>query len=815
MKISYNQLKQYINLELDYKETAKILTDIGLEVEGINKYESIKGSLGGLVIGEVKTCEKHPNADKLSVTKVDIGKEELLSIVCGAPNVAAGQKVIVATVGTILYNDEKEIKIKKGKIRGEISQGMICAEDEIGIGNSHDGIMVLPSDTKIGTLAKNYFDIEKDIIFEIGLTPNRADATSHFGVARDLYVYFKHKGEQIELKKPSIEKFNIDNTNLTISVEIENKEACKRYAGVTISGVEIKESPDWLKNRLKAIGLAPINNVVDITNFVLHETGQPLHAFDADMIKGNKVIVKTMPAGSKFVTLDEKERELSEEDLMICNTKEGMCIAGVFGGAKSGVTKNTKKIFLESAYFNPIFVRKTSKRHVLQTDSSFRFERGVDPNNIIYALKRASLLIKEIAGGELSSNIIDIYPEAIKDFRIEVLYSHIDRLIGKKIQQKTIKNILNALEIKIIESTTEKLILSVPPYRVDVTREADIIEEILRIYGYNNIEIGTDIKSTISYAPKPNENSFRNTISDFLSYQGFSEAMSNSLTKSEYYEKSDIYKPENTVKILNALSSDLCVMRRSLLHGCLEAVAYNLNHKNNNIKLYEFGNTYYLRKSEIKSSVNNYNETAHLAIILSGNKNSSNWNNTETKMDFFYLKSKVESIFKRLNFDTEKLKTDETSSSIFAYGIKHTINNKLLVELGLVSNKYLSQFGIEQDVYYADIHWDNIIKNLPVVPTFRKISKFPKVRRDLALLLDKNIKFSEIQQLAYKTERKYLKKVSIFDVFESEKIGKNKKSYALSFILQDKTKTLKDRQIDKIMKKLQTNFERQLGAELR
>lgn len=815
MKISYNQLKQYIDIDLKPEELSIILTDIGLEVEGLEKFESIKGGLEGLVVGEVKTCEKHPNADKLSITTVDVGTENLLPIVCGAPNVAKGQKVIVATVGTTLYDGDKNFKIKKGKIRGEVSLGMICAEDEIGMGSSHDGILVLPEDVNKGTLAKDYFQIEEDVIFEIGLTPNRADGASHIGVARDLLAYFKHIGKDVNFTKPNVSNFKVDNNDLKISVEIENNEACQRYSGITISGIEVKESPNWLKTRLQAIGLAPINNIVDITNYVLHETGQPLHAFDADMIKGNKVIVKTLKQNTTFKTLDEEERKLHNEDLMICNAEEGMCIAGVFGGFESGVSNKTKNIFLESAYFNAVSVRKTSKRHTLQTDASFRFERGTDPNNTIYPLKRAALLIQEIAGGKISSDIVDVYPKQIQNFKFDVLYSHIDRLIGKKIEHKTIDNILNALEIKITNRADDRITLEVPPYRVDVTREADIVEEILRIYGYNNIASSHSVKSTLSYAPKPDANKLKNTISEFLSSQGFSEAMSNSLSKSKYYENENGFNQEQSVKILNALSIDLNVMRQDLIFGSLEAVIRNINHRSSDIKLYEFGQTYQYNKTESNNPLDSYNEEHHLALVVSGNKNKISWNSPETKTDFYYLKSKVENIFKRLNFDTEKMKSEETSKDIFAFGIKHTLNNKTLVELGKISNKYLSVFGIEQDVFYADINWDNIIKYLPEVPKYQAISKYPAVKRDLALLLNKDVKFAQIEELAYKTEKKLLKNVSIFDVFEDKKLGENKKSYAVSFIIQDETKTLKDKQIDKIMKKLQYTFEKELSAELR
>ena len=814
MKISYNQLKTYINVDLPHDELSQILTDIGLEVEGIETFESVKGGMKGLIIGEVVTCEKHPNADKLSVTNVNIGNEELLPIVCGAPNVAAGQKVVVATVGTVLYDGDKKIPIKKGKIRGEQSLGMICAEDEIGIGKSHDGIIVLPDNVTVGTEAKDFYKIENDIIFEIGLTPNRADGASHYGVARDLYAYFNYIGRKdIKLTKPSVEKFKVNNKNLSIPVEIQSK-ACNRYAGVTVSGVTIKDSPKWLQNRLKAIGLQPINNIVDITNYVLHETGQPLHAFDADKILGKKVIIKTMPDKTKFTTLDEVERELHSEDLMICNTKEPMCIAGVFGGAKSGITDNSVNIFLESAYFNPVSVRKTSKRHALQTDASFRFERGVDINNVIYALKRATLLIQELAGGEVSSEIFDVYPTVIEDFTVELNFSHVDRLIGKHLPHKTIESILKGLDIRIIEKQDDSLKLQVPSYRVDVTREADVIEDILRIYGYNNIEIPLGVKSTLSYAPNPDKNKLQNTLSNLLSSIGFSEAMSNSLTKQAYYETGKTYNPDNSVKVLNPLSQDLNVMRQSLLHGSLEAVTRNIHHRTTDVKIFEFGNSYSYKNENRDNPLHKYTEKLKFCVVISGNKNTVNWNTPEAKADFYYLKSVVENLFSKLNFDTSKFTVNETEQDVFAYGLGYSIENKALVNFGSISNMYLSQFDIKQDVFYAEFDWGNILNMLPQAPQYKQISKFPAVKRDLALLLNKDVKFSQIEAIAYKTERKLLKKVSIFDVFEDQKLG-NKKSYAVSFILQNETKTLKDKEIDKVMKKLQMNFEKQLGAELR
>jgi phenylalanyl-tRNA synthetase beta chain len=815
MKISYNWLKNYIDTDIDYKELSVILTNTGLEVEGIEHFQSVKGGLEGLVIGKVVEKDKHPDADRLSLTKVDIGTGELLPIVCGAPNVDAGQKVVVATVGTTLYDGDKEFKIKKGKIRGQLSLGMICAEDEIGLGNSHDGIMVLRDDAKIGQQAKEYFDVEDDIVFEIGLTPNRIDGASHIGVARDLAAWFSLE-KKTGYKIPSVDAFKVDNTDNHIGISLENPEACKRYAGVTISGIEIKESPDWLKNYLKAIGLNPINNVVDITNFVLHETGQPLHAFDADKIKGKQVIVKTLEKGSKFVTLDEQERELHENDLMICNPEEGMCIAGVFGGAKSGVTDKTTSIFLESACFDAVYVRKTSKRHVLQTDASFRFERGADPNITIYALKRAALLIKELAGGSISSEIVDIYPNPVPDYRVNVKYKNIDRLIGAQIPHNKIKSILESLEIKIIEENDDTLVLDVPPYRVDVTREADVIEEILRIYGYNNIEVSTDVKSTISYAPKPDKNKWKNIISDLLSNKGFNEAMSNSLTKSSYFENLESFKAENTVKILNPLSSDLDALRQTLLFGGLEAVVYNENRKNQDLKLYEFGNCYFInRENTEENTLNKYYEENHLALFITGNKNKANWNASTEKSDFYGLKTYTEQILKRLGYSIDTFKVEEISNDIFDYGLSYQLANKTMVQFGLVSGKLRKSFGLDKEVYYADFNWDVLMNKLPGLMQFKAISKFPEVSRDLALLVDKSVKFSQIKELAFKSERKLLKKVSIFDIYEGEKLGKGKKSYAVNFIIQDEFKTLKDKQIDKIMNNFIRIFEKELGAKLR
>ncbi len=815
MKISYNWLKDYIKTDLAPEKLSTILTDIGLEVEGMETFQSVKGGLEGLVIGKVMTCEKHPDADKLSITKVDIGSGELLPIVCGAPNVAEGQKVVVATIGTTLYSGDDEWKIKKGKIRGQASHGMICAEDEIGLGTSHDGIMVLDENAEIGTPAKEYFKIENDVVFEIGLTPNRIDGASHIGVARDLAAYLSQT-ENTSYTQPSVEAFKVDNTKHTIPVEVENTEACKRYAGLTISGIEIKESPDWLKNKISAIGLKPINNVVDITNFVLHETAQPLHAFDAKHITGGKVIVKTLPKGTKFTTLDEVERELTEEDLMICNTEAGMCIGGVFGGLKSGVTESTKNIFLESAYFNPVWVRKTSKRHALQTDSSFRFERGVDPNNTIYALKRAALLIKELAGGEISSEIVDIYPEKVEDFVVEVKYAHVDRLIGKVIEREQIKKILTALEIKVVNESNEGITVNVPPYRVDVTREADVIEEILRIYGYNNIEVPAEVKSTLSYAPKPDRNKLKNAVADMLSSKGFNEAMANSLTKAEYYENLKPFNPENTVKIVNPLSADLNAMRQTLLYGGLEAVIYNENRKNSSLKLYEFGNCYSLKGKDGNGHVlAKYHEEEHLSMIITGDQKTVNWNSPLIKSDFYHIKSFVELVFAKLGYSIENIVQKEISGETFAYGLSYELNNKVLVKFGAIQKKLRKAFDIESDVFYADFSWDLLLKYLPGGKQFKAISKYPEVKRDLALLVDKKTSFAKIKELAQKAERQLLKSVSIFDVYEGKNIEEGKKSYAVSFILQDENKTLKDKQIDKIMNKLIQTYERELGATIR
>ena len=815
MKISYKWLKDYIDVDLTLAEMDDILTQIGLEVGGIENIQSIKGGLEGLVIGEVKTCVPHPGSDHLSITTVDVNSGELLPIVCGASNVAAGQKVVVATVGTILYDGDESFKIKKSKLRGEPSMGMICAEDEIGLGNAHDGIMVLDDSAKIGTPAKEYFKIESDTVFEIGLTPNRIDGASHIGTARDLAAFLSQT-QKTELVKPSVEDFKVDNNNLPIEIIVENNEACPRYTGVTISNVKVEQSPEWLQNRLKAIGLNPINNLVDISNYVLHETGQPLHFFDADKIDGNKVIIKTLPEGTPFVTLDEQERKLSANDLMICNENYGMCIAGVFGGTTSGVTENTKNVFIESAHFNSVFVRKTAKRHDLHTDASFRFERGSDPNITVYALKRAALLIKEMAGGEISSEIVDIYPKQVADYKVDLTFLNLKRLIGKELPKDKVKNILESLDIKIVSEDDEKLSLEIPTYRVDVLREVDVIEEILRIYGYNNIEISEHVNSSLSYSPKPDKEKIQNTISDILTGNGFNEIMCNSLTKSDYYNDLETFKPDNLVKIFNPLSNDLNVMRQTLLFGGLESVMYNRNRRNPDLKLYEFGNCYYKNESESENPLKKYNEEQHLAIFLTGNKTEENWIIKEEPTSFFVLKTQVENLLERLGFDLNQIVTEDISSDIFTEGLTYKYNKNQIVNFGIVQKKILKAFDIDAPVYYAEFSWNAVLK-LTAKNSIRytEISKYPEVRRDLALLVDKDVRFASIKELARKSERKLLKKVSLFDVFEGEKLGANKKSYAVSFILQDEHKTLTDKQIDKIVNNFIRVFEKELGAQIR
>jgi phenylalanyl-tRNA synthetase beta chain len=818
MKISYNWIKDYLKIDLDTHKLSEILTGIGLEVEGMEEWESVRGGLKGVVIGEVLTCKKHPDADKLSVTTINTGDSEPLKIVCGAPNIAAGQKVPVALEGTVIFKGDQTMEIRKSKIRGEISEGMICAEDELGLGTGHEGIMILDSNTKPGTPASEYFGIIHDTIYEIGLTPNRIDSGSHFGVARDLSAYLNlNTGNGYKAVLPSVDGFKPDSYNIKFDVIVENKVDCPRYSGISISDVKIAESPDWLKARLRAIGLNPISNVVDITNFVQHEIGQPLHAFDADKITGQKVIIRNLPDKTTFVTLDEVERKLSDRDLMICNTKEGMCIAGVFGGAKSGVTSSTKNIFLESAHFNPVSIRKTSKRHGLQTDASFRFERGTDPNITVWALKRAAMLMKEIAGGKITSDLIDVYPEKIENARVEVSYKNIERLIGKKIEKDKIRKILNLLDIIIRKEEGDALSLEIPAYRVDVKLEADVIEEILRIYGYNNIEISEHVNSTLTYFEKPDKENVINIVSDLLSSNGFAEIMCNSLNPASWYEQGGDFNTKQLVRLANPLSSDLNVMRQSLLFGGLNSVLWNINRQCYDLKFYEFGNCYFRTNSGSSLPVvDDYNERSSLDLYITGKTGRESWNHKSNATDFFHIKSATEMVLSRLGIDASILSNDESTKKYFAESVTYTFNNKIVAETGKISKTYLTKFDIGQDVFYSHLDWDfilTIIKNNTI--SYRELPRFPSVRRDLAMLLDKNIKFGQIKEIAFRTEKNILQEVGLFDVYESENLGTNKKSYAVSFILRDNMRTMTDKNIEKTMNNLIKAFENELGARIR
>jgi phenylalanyl-tRNA synthetase beta chain len=818
MNISFNWLKDYLNLESSPAEVAAILTQLGLETGNIEEFESVKGGLKGLVVGEVITCQKHPNSDHLSVTTVSIGADEDLPIVCGAANVAAGQKVIVATVGTVLYNGEEQFTIQKSKIRGEVSMGMICAEDEIGIGHDHNGIMVLSPDAKPGTPASDYFNIQSDFVLEVDLTPNRIDSASHIGVARDLAAFLSQK-KSINYTRPEITNFKRDNNTLPISVSILDPESCPRYAGVTISGVTVSSSPEWLQNRLKAVGLSPINNIVDITNYILHETGQPLHAFDAAAIKGNQVIIKTVASGTKFTTLDGVERELSDKDLMICNSEEPMCIGGVFGGLHSGVSTSTTQIFLESAYFNPVSIRKTARRYGLNTDASFRFERGVDPNGTLYALKRAALLIQEVAGGTISSEIIDqiANPAILEFFTVDVNWLTIDRLIGKELPKETIKQILTSLEIEIKSETSEGLTLLVPPYRVDVKRDVDIVEEILRIYGYNNIEPNKATKATIQHTPHPDKIKLQNLISEIFTARGFNEIMSNSLTKISYYEKLETFKSENTVQLFNPLSSDLNGMRQTLIFGGLESIFRNTNYRNSDLRLFEFGNVYHFDGSKTYANpVKNYSESEHIGVWITGNKENVSWNMKEESTSFFTLKANIENILSRLGLDPSKCSIESISTDLFSEGLEYRFNNVLIGQIGYVNHQLLRNLNIGTDVFYGDLCWTAILKALKNFKvSYTPLQKYPEVKRDLALLIDKEITFSTIKALAFKAERQILRSVSIFDVYQGANLPEGKKSYAVSFILQDQEKTLNEKQIEKTMSRLISVYEREAGAQIR
>lgn len=808
MKISYNWLKQFIKTDWDSEKTGAMLTDLGLEVEGIEKYQSIKGGLEGIVVGHVLSCEQHPNADKLKITKVDLGDGEPIQIVCGASNVAAGQKVPVATIGTKLYDkDGGSFEIKKGKIRGEESHGMICAEDEIGLGDSHDGIMILDSELQPGTPASQVFNIENDEVFEIGLTPNRADAMSHWGVARDLRAGMLQQDEHVELITPSVSSYKVEKRTLKIDVNVEDSKLVPRYCGVTISDLKVGPSPAWLQNRLKAIGLTPKNNVVDVTNYVLHELGQPLHAFDASKIHG-KIIVKNVADGTKFVTLDDIERTLSTEDIMICDEKGPLCIAGVMGGKNSGVNESTTSIFLESAYFNPVSVRKTAKRHGINSDASFRFERGIDPSITEYALKRAAILIKEVAGGEMTSDIVDVYPKKVEDHQVLLNLEKVNKLIGQTIPDDEIKNILVSLDIKVNSITKVGLGLVVPAYRVDVTREIDVIEEILRVYGYNNVEFTQKLNATTAHSARTEDYKIQNIVANLLTSNGFNEMMANSLTTPSYVTLSESLNDNNNVLMLNPLSSDLSAMRQSLLFSALEAVSFNINRRNADLKLFEFGKTYH-------KLLSGYQENTHLTLTLTGNRNAESWTNPQKPSDFFLFKGYVMGILERLGL-SKSLVATPLKTDVFAEGMVYELGSSTLVEFGTIKKTVLKHFDIKQDVFFADFNWNAILKHISANGIkFTEIAKYPEVRRDLALLLDQKIEFAKIYDLAKNAEKNLLTKIDLFDVYQGKNLPEGKKSYAVSFTLQDTSKTLTDSQIDKVMSKLTQTFETELGASLR
>ena len=807
MKISYNWLQNYLNPNLPAEEVADLLTDIGLEVEGLEEIESVKGGLKGVVIGKVITKEKHPNADRLNLTTVDIGEKEPIQIVCGAPNVDAGQKVPVATVGTWLYDGDEKFKIKRGKIRGEESVGMICAEYELGLGDDNEGIMVLDSKAKVGMPAADYFQLESDTVFNIGLTPNRSDAMGHMGVARDLMTVLNHQGSDLLMCVPLVDKFKVEQNDKAISVDIKDTDLCPRYSSVSISGVKVEDSPKWLQDKLQAIGITPTNNVVDITNYVLHETGQPLHAFDINDIEGNQIIVKRVKDKTKFVTLDEIERELSADDLMICDSKKPLCIAGVFGGLQSGVSDDTTDIFLESAYFNPVSIRKTAKRHGLSTDASFRFERGCDPNITLYALKRAALLITEVCGGKIASEITDVYPNKISHFSVDLNYANMDVLIGEKIDREKVKSILTDLAIEIKKENKDGLSLLIPPFKTDVTREADVIEEILRIYGFNTVAIPGQLKTSVPNSAKINDEQVANEISSLLSNGGFNEIMNNSLTKSTYTDLiPDLDQSEN-VAMLNPLSQDLDVMRQSLVFGGLESIAHNQNRQNLDLKFYEFGKTYH------KTDKGNV-ENQHLQLLVTGRVGNESWNTSADKVDFFFLKERVEHILNRLGI--VHFKAEEISNYGYSQGLMYTSKKKRLVCFGQLDKKLTKEFGIKSNVYAADFNWDLILELIVFNKTkYKEVNRFPSVRRDLSLLIDESITFSELEKIARKTDNTILKSINLFDVYEGDKLPKGKKSYALSFIMMDSEKTLTDKDVDQVMNKLIDSFKTKVGAEIR
>jgi len=820
MNISYKWLKEYVDFDLTPQEVCDALTSEGLEVDALEEVQSIRGGLKGLYVGKVLTCEAHPNSDHLHVTTVDLGKGEPQQIVCGAPNVAAGQKVIVADLGCVLYDGDNEFQIKKSKLRGVESLGMICAEDEIGVGTSHDGIIVLPEDAPVGQPAAEYYNLESDWLIEVDITANRADALSHWGVARDLYAWLVQNGYKTSLHRPLDEAFAVDNHDLPIDVVIENTEACKRYACVSITDCEVKESPDWLKNKLNAIGLRPINNIVDITNYVMMAYGQPLHCFDADMVTGHKIVVKTMPEGTPFVTLDGEEHKLSDRDLAICNAEEPMCIAGVFGGKGSGTYETTRNVVLESAYFHPTWIRKSARRHGLSTDSSFRFERGIDPNGTIYALKQAALLCKELAGGKVSMEIKDIYPEPLPNFNVDLKYDYVHQLIGKEIPHDTIKNIVTSLEMVIKAENAEGLQLEVPAYRVDVQRPCDVVEDILRVYGYNNVEMPEQLKSSLVIKGEEDQkHKLENLVGEQLVGAGFNEILNNSLTKAAYYEDLNCYPKDRLVSIVNPLSSDLNVMRQSILFGGLESIAHNANRKNPNLKFFEFGNTYqhFNEKADAENPMKAYSEESHLGLWVTGKRVEGSWAHPDEQSSFYELKAYVINVLNRIGLPMGAVVFKESENNIFSKGI--TVENrggKVLVEMGVVARNLQKKFDIDNEVYFADLYWNQLTKAVRKQKVgFKEISKYPAVSRDLALLLDKSVEFASVEQIAYNAERKLLKKVELFDVYEGKNLPDGKKSYAVNFILQDEQKTLNDKAIDAVMQKIIQNLKKQLNAELR
>ena len=816
MNISYKWLKEYVDFDLTPQQVCDALTSTGLEVDALEEVQSIKGGLKGLYVGKVLTCEMHPNSDHLHVTTVDLGKGEPSQIVCGAPNVAAGQKVIVADLGCVLYDGDKEFVIKKSKLRGVESCGMICAEDEIGIGNSHDGIIVLPEDAVVGTPAAEYYNLESDWLIEVDITANRADALSHWGVARDLYAWLRRNGYETSLHRPAVDNFVVDNNDLPIDVEIVNQEACRRYACVSITDCDVKESPEWLKTKLTTVGLRPINNIVDITNYIMFAYGQPLHCFDADMVKGHKIVVKTMPEGTPFVTLDGEEHKLSEHDLAICNAEDPMCIAGVFGGKGSGTYETTRNVVLESAYFHPTWIRKSARRHGLSTDASFRFERGIDPNGVIYALKQAALLCKELAGGKVSMEIRDEYPVKMENPQVSLQYDYVNSLIGKEIPADTIKDICESLEMKVLSEGADGMVLEIPAYRVDVTRPCDVVEDILRIYGYNNVEIPTQLKgSLVIKGDEDRKHKLANLVSEQLVGEGFNEILNNSLSKSSYYDDTQ----GTLVRIMNPLSSDLNVMRQTLLFGGLESIAHNANRRNQNLRFFEFGNVYTFspEKNDPENPMQAYQEQYHLGMWVTGKRVEGSWAHQNEDATFYELSAYVENVFRRIGLKPGMTVRKKSENPIFAAGL--TIENrggKVLAEMGILTKKLQKQFGIDNTVYYAEMNWTQLMKATKKNEVlFTEVPKFPAVSRDLALLVDNAVEFAQIEQVARQTEKKLLKKVELFDVYEGDKLPAGKKSYAVNFILQDEEKTMGDKQIEAIMQKLITNIKKQLNAELR